>query len=64
MREHYKVCITDQWNDIFIEVDKTFDTYEEAVDFIMAQDDTMEQMDKWNWNDGHDLYTIVPCKEV
>jgi len=64
MREYYKVCITDQWNDIFIEVEQDFDTYEEAVNFIMAQDDTMEQMDEWSWNDGHDLYEIVRHKEV
>lgn len=61
MREYYEVWITDQWNDIFIEVEQDFDTYEEAVNFIMAQDDTMEQMDEWSWNDGHDLYEIIPC---
>lgn len=67
MREYYKVWITDDWNDIFVEVEQEFDTYEEAVNFIMAQDDTMEQMDEWSWNDGHDLYEIIPCidnKEV
>lgn len=59
MKEYYTVCIDDQWNDIFIEVEQKFCTYEEAVNYIMTQDDTAEQIDDWSWTDGHDLYKIV-----
>lgn len=60
----YTVQITDPWNDIFIEVEQEFDTYEEAVNYILAQDDTSEQIDEWSWTDGHDLYEIIHHEEM
>lgn len=61
MREYYTVQIIDYYNDIFIEVEQEFSTYEDAVNYILAKDDTSEQISKWSWTDGHDLYEITPC---
>ena len=64
MREYYIVSINDPWNGIFVEVEQKFATYEEAVEYILAQDDTLEQIGLCSWTDGHDLYEVIPCKEV
>lgn len=61
MREYYIVYLIDHYNDIFVKVEQEFDTYEEAVNYIMTQDDTLEQLNKWFWTDGHDSYEIIPC---
>ena len=63
MREYYIVLISDYHNDIFVWVKQEFDTYEEAVDYILAHYEDLEQINKWSWNDGHDLYQIIPCAD-
>ena len=60
MKEHYIVLISDYYNDIFVWVEQKFNTYEEAVDYILEHYEDLEQMNKWSWNDGHDLYQVIP----
>ena len=57
----YTIQIIDYYNNIRVEVEREFDAYEEAVQYITEQDEDLEQLNGWSWTDGHDLYQIVPC---
>lgn len=64
MKEFYLVRITDSWNDIVVIANQQFATYEDAKQYLTTHYDDLEEMNEWEWNDGHDLYEIIRCKEV